>query len=417
MGVNRSKKEENLTDEEVKNQLKEGLVPNDKKNVVQNRDLDLEKAFESLSPEDQAAILAVADQIDLDKVDNIMDFGSEPLVKTYEQCGKFLKDSRGSDADQKVIKDVLDLIQKANKTYEDFNLTIKEPNALQKALLKFFKFANKNRIKKIDQVAITNFNLLEELKASCNLWINNLEKSMDDISESFYSDLENVTLLEKYIIAGRKALPRLEAEVKELQDKASSTGLQQDYVAYENANHSLEMFNAVLSNLDKSRLMYYLSGGELKIIANANMDTRAAIKMQVNNNAALIGQQLRNGIHNENNRQAIEGQKALNVLNEEVMKYVAESVKGTSIDAKKLMYTGIYDLNAAKIAIKTVIDTGNEVRRLAEELLPKMQAENKEINQLIKELQPEVAKVEGNNVNLDTTKNKSLPRTTSGLKF
>ena len=240
---------------------------------------------------------------------------------------------------------------------------------------------------------------------------------MDDISESFYSDLENVTLLEKYIIAGRKALPRLEAEVKELQDKASSTGLQQDYVAYENANHSLEMFNAVLSNLDKSRLMYYLSGGELKIIANANMDTRAAIKMQVNNNAALIGQQLRNGIHNENNRQAIEGQKALNVLNEEVMKYVAESVKGTSIDAKKLMYTGIYDLNAAKVAIKTVIDTGNEVRRLAEELLPKMQAENKEINQLIKELQPEVAKVEGNNVTLDTTKNKSLPRTTSGLKF
>ena len=123
MGVNRSKKEEKLTDEKVKNQLEEGLVPNDKKNVVQNRDLDLEKAFESLSPDDQAAILVVADQIDLDKVDNIMDFGSEPLVKTYEQCGKFLKDSRGSDADQKVIKDVLDLIQKANKTYEDFNLT------------------------------------------------------------------------------------------------------------------------------------------------------------------------------------------------------------------------------------------------------------------------------------------------------
>lgn len=415
MGVNRSNKEKNLTDEEVKNQLETGMLPKND-NVVQ-RNLDVEKAFSSYSPEDQSAIMAVADQIDLEKVDNIMKYGSEPLIKTYNQCGKFLKDNRGSDADQKVIKDVLELIQKANKTYEDFNLTIKEPNAFQKAILKLFKFANKNRIKKIDQVAITNFNLLEELKASCNLWINNLEKSMEDIYDSFYSDLENVTLLEKYIVAGKKALPRLEKEVAELEKKALETGLQQDYVLYDDAKHSLDMFNAVLANLDKSRLMYYLSGGELKIIKNANIDTRASIQMQVNNNAALIGQQLRNGIHNENNRQAIEGQKALNALNEEVMQYVAQSIKETSIDAKKLMYTGIYDLNAAKNAIKTVIDTGNEVKKIAEELLPKMKAENEEINLLIKELQPEINNVENGNTNLKKGSQEVTLKSASEFKF
>lgn len=415
MGVNRSNKEKNLTDEEVKNQLETGMLPKND-NVVQ-RNLDVEKAFSSYSPEDQSAIMAVADQIDLEKVDNIMKYGSEPLIKTYNQCGKFLKDNRGSDADQKVIKDVLELIQKANKTYEDFNLTIKEPNAFQKAILKLFKFANKNRIKKIDQVAITNFNLLEELKASCNLWINNLEKSMEDIYASFYSDLENVTLLEKYIVAGKKALPRLEKEVAELEKKALETGLQQDYVLYDDAKHSLDMFNAVLANLDKSRLMYYLSGGELKIIKNANIDTRASIQMQVNNNAALIGQQLRNGIHNENNRQAIEGQKALNALNEEVMQYVAQSIKETSIDAKKLMYTGIYDLNAAKNAIKTVIDTGNEVKKIAEELLPKMKAENEEINLLIKELQPEINNVENGNTNLKKGSQEVTLKSASEFKF
>lgn len=395
MGVNRSKKEKKLTDKEVKNQLEKGVaLAKSSKDLEKKYELDIDKAlkdFEEKEPGITEQIRAFADTIDLKQIDKIMAFGSEPLIRTYEQSGKFLKESRGSDADQKVIKDVLDIIDKANKSYEEFNLTIKEPNAVHKALLKIFRFLNKNRIKKIDQVAITNYNLLEELRASSSLWLENLEKSMDDIYNSFESDKENVKSLEKYLIAGNIALPRLKKIVEDLGEKAKGSGFEST-AEYEDAKNSLHIFEVTLSNLNKQRLMYYMSGAELRNIRNANIDTRVAIKTQVNNNAALISQLLRNAILNENNREAIDGQKALTVLNEELMQYVAESIKETSIDAKKILYTGNYNLTAIKTALKTVIDTGSEVRKIANELLPKMQAENEEINELIKELQPEVAK-------------------------
>lgn len=404
--------------------LKEGAltVPE----IVEKEGSDIEElnypvAFEKYSDDEKAEILALSEAIDLKKLDNIMDYGSAALVKTFQQCGEFLKDERGSDADQKVIKEVIELTQKANKSYEDFELQIKEPNLLQKVILKIFNAAKKTRKKKIQEAAVTNYKLLIELQDSCESWIELLKKSMGDIYSSFYSDVESVTLLEKYLVAGYKAKPRLEAEVSALEEEAKNTGLQEDMVKYDEAKFSYDTFLVVLSNLERSRVLYHLSCAELSSIRKSNYQTQTGIRTQMNNSMALLGQQLRNAIHDAKNQEVLEGQKAINRLNEEIMIHVANSVKNTALDSTKLMYNGFCDVDAAKKAITTVVDSYNEVGRLAQELLPKMQAETQEISELVEQLKPVISDMnikKNSNSSSSSSKPKQISKSNnSALKF
>ena len=129
--------------------------------------------------------------------------------------------------------------------------------------MKVSSVAKKARTKKIQSAAVNNYKLLIELQNSCKSWIDTLVESMGEIYNSFESDLENVTLLEKYIIAGNKAKSRLEQEVKRLESEANSSGLQEDMAKYEGAKLSYETFIVVLNNLERSRLVYNLSASEL----------------------------------------------------------------------------------------------------------------------------------------------------------
>lgn len=279
--------------------------------------------------------------------------------------------------------------------------------------MKVSSVAKKARTKKIQSAAVNNYKLLIELQNSCKSWIDTLVESMGEIYNSFESDLENVTLLEKYIVAGNKAKPRLEQEVKRLESEANNSGIQEDLSKYEEAKFSYDTFNVVLNNLERSRLVYNLSASELSQIKKSNLQTQVGIRTQMNNSMALLGQQLRNAVHNAKNQEVIEGQKAINRLNDELMVYVSESIKNTSLDSTKLMYNGFCDVEAAKKAVTTVIDSCNQVKRLAEELLPKMEKETDDIKQLVEQLQPTIDKIGEkrgieDNSNLETTK---------GLKF
>ena len=102
--------------------------------------LNYQTALASYTEEEQKEILALADSIDVRKIENVMSYGAVPLKNTFEQCGKFLKNEKGSKADQEVIAQVIELSKKASECYDDFNLVLKEPNLFQKIFLKEFAY-------------------------------------------------------------------------------------------------------------------------------------------------------------------------------------------------------------------------------------------------------------------------------------
>lgn len=350
--------------------------------------INVEAAFNALTPEEQQEVSQLADSIDVTRLDNVMAYGSEVLRKTFEQCGQFLKSESGSTADQEVIKRVVELTKKASDSYDDFELVLQEPNFWEKILLKLSSSKKKTRTQKIQTHAVTNYKLLVELKDSCESWLEMLIAAMGNITSSSMSDSENLELLEKYIIAGKMARARVEAELSQLQENIHNTGLRAQAKQYDELKQGYDIFVLRMNNLEKSRVMYYLSIAQLHLIKQSNINVQVSVRTQSENCITLIGQQLRNAVLNAKNQEVIEGQKALSRLSDELIKDVSHSIGVTAEEAEKLLYFGIYNADAAKEAVKTVITSCESIKHIAEEMLPKMEANITELNDLVEELKP-----------------------------
>lgn len=355
--------------------------------------LNYQAAMASFSPDEQREILELAQKIDVRKIDNVMHYGETALRTTFEQCGEFLKDERGSQADQEVIAQVIRLSKKASESYDDFNLVLKEPGLFQKIFLKLSTGGRSSHTQKVQNSAVTNYKLLLELKNSCASWLDMLVEAMGQITESAMSDVETAGLLEKYIIAGKMAEDRIGEELKAIQAQYQQTGLQKYAQEYDEMKEGYDIFVLKMNNLEKSRVMYQLSLGQLALIKRSNRNVQISIHTQVANSMALMGQQLRNAVLNAKTQEVLEGQRAISRLNDELIKDVSKNVGLTAEETEKLIYAGFYDVNAAKAAVTAVIDSCKAIQKTAEEMLPKMRADVSELNGLIKELEPYVDSV------------------------
>ena len=352
--------------------------------------LNYEAALASYSPEEQKEIVDLAASIDVRRIDNVMHYGGSVLKSTFDQCGALLKEERGSAADQEVIAQVIKLSKKASDSYDDFNLVLKEPNLFQKMLLAITTRGKGSQVQteKVQNSAVTNYQLLLELRSSCEAWLEMLRKAMGQIEESAMSDIETGTLLEKYIIAGKIAEERIGQELATIESQYQQTGLQRYSEEYEEMKDGFSEFTKRLNNLEKSRVMYCLSLGQLRLIKRSNRNVQTSIHTQVDNSMALMGQQLRNAVLNAKNREVLEGQKAISRLNDELIRDVSKSVGLTAEETEKLLYAGFYDVEAAKAAVTAVITSCQQIQKTAEEMLPKMKADTAELNALIEQLEP-----------------------------
>lgn len=352
--------------------------------------LNCEAALASFSPEEQQEIIALSQEIDVRMIDNVMHYGDAALKATFDQCGEFLKDERGSLADQEVIEEVVKLAKKASDSYEDFNLVLKEPGFVQRIFQKLSANSKNAQMQKIQENAASNYQLLIELKNSCESWLTMLKDAMARITESAFSDIDSASLLEKYIIAGKLAAERVGNEMQKIGEQYQKTGIQKYVQDYEEIKEGYDVFTLKLANLEKSRVMYCLSLGQLALIRRSNRNVQMSINTQMANSMALMGQQLRNAVLNAKNREVLEGQKVITRLNDEVIKELSKAVGLTASESEKLVYSGFYNVEAAKTAVTAVIDSCQAIKKTAEEMLPKMKADVSQLDELIKQLEPHV---------------------------
>jgi len=354
--------------------------------------LNWEKAFMSFSDEEQNRMRELAKEINLMDMEKIMNYGHIPLRETFEQCGRFLKDKRGTTADQTVMNQVVVLSKKANQINNDFNFVLKEPNFFQKLFMKivYRGKTSRRRMEKIRECATTNYKLLMELQKSCDIWLNLLREEMENIDTSVESDYETGRNLEQYIIAGKIAQSTMEQELQEVRRNYQETGLQEYKLSYETLKEGYDTFLLNMSNLEKSRIMYQLSITQLGLIRRSNRNVQTVVQTQMDNSMTLMGQQIRNAVLNAEIKEVVEGQKAIKGLNDELMKEISQTVGLTAKETEKMLYTGFYDVKAAKTAVQYVIQSCTEIQRVAEEMFPKIKTETEELNRLMEELQPTI---------------------------
>lgn len=353
--------------------------------------LNYQKAFASFSEAEKQEVMELSNSIDLTKADNVMNYGAAPFIATFEQCGDFLKKERGSSADQAVIKEVIELSKKVSASNEDFNMILKEPNVLQKIFLKAFFGDKKNVSQKIKNSAITAYDLMGQLKESYNSWLERLKDSMEEIGYSAVSDIEAIKLLEKYIIAGKLAEPRLKSELEQAEAEADETGLIS--VEYEKLKEGYDIFFRRMGHLEDARIMYRLSVAELTLTGKSNRNMQEAINTQAQLTTAFISLQIRNAMLNEKVKEVVEGHKAITKLGDELIKEISKKIGRTAEETEKLIYASIYNPEAGKEAVENILKSCEIIRNTETEMLPKIEAARQQNNELIKKLDPIVKSV------------------------
>ena len=354
--------------------VKEDIVP-----------LNYELAFKSYSQEEQQEIIALADSIDVTKIDNVMQYGSQVAQMAFSQAGEFLKRKRGTQADREVINQVIELSKKASQAREDFNLALKEPNLLQKIFLNLTTKSG-SQIEKIQACALTNYDLMSTLYQSYEKWIEMLKNTMDDIDDSGLSDLEVARLLEKYIISGRMAQDRVEKEMESIKEQHEETGLQTYSNQYNELSQGYNIFLKRLSVLEDFLTATKLSLGQLVLTKKGNTDLQTFIYTEKDLSVSTMAQQLRNAVLNAENRQVLDGHKAVKGLNNELIKDVSKACGLTAEETENLFYKSLFDINSAKESIQMVIDSCEKIKKIAEENLPKLKQGHQELDEMLDKL-------------------------------
>ena len=377
-------------------------------------------ALAHFKEEDQKAIIELAGSIDVNQFEKIMSYGSIPLVRIFEQSGKILKEFQGTSADQEVITLVRELAKKANESQEEFNLVLQEPNFFEKTLQKIFIKIKERNDADAKVKAISCYKLLEQLRDSCDSWLQSLTDTRLKIIDSAYSDRDTCYEIEEYIVAGRIAEERIENEMLALKDEYEQTGLTDAKMRYENCKRGLENLKVRLVNLEKSRAANILAITELALQVRTNENVSQAVTSQKENSLAVAAQQLRNALFDMKNREALEGQKSITKLNDELMKKVADGVAVTAEESESILLNGVYTPEAAVVALETVKKGCNAILQARNELMPKIEAEMEKVQKLLDEVDPVVKQIK-ENVNGDgisqALNTPSKSSSTSGLTF
>lgn len=379
--------------------------------------IDYQAALASYTPDEQKEITELAEKIDVSEDQKVMAYGSQPLVSSFEQVKNLLKKEQGSEADQRVMKEVKELSNMVNEKFEDFNMIIKEPGFLEKLYLSFSSERKKQKNKKLHEAAVTIYKLLEQLDLSYDTWLDNLRDSMFQITSLSVSERANTETLEKYIVAGYMASSRMEQlllEKKEQYDK--SGGLVKYEQEYEDLKDGYELFSRVLQRLEESRFTNKLAIGELKLTERNNRKIQESIFTQKKHGMLLLAQQLGIAVLDAKNREVLEASQSVMRLTEELMKKVANNIALTTQESKQLIQIGFYSFSAAKESLDVILKAFEEEKKDNEEFKVKNRAELIEGAKMIEQLEAHINEIKQIDPQLvaSATQTTSKITTTSG---
>jgi len=361
----------------------------------------------------QKEILRIADEIDVTQFEKIMNYGSIPIVRSFESAGRILQQAQGTSAEQEVVKMVTELAKQAKDSY---NLVIEEPNFFQKFIMKI-TMGLKDESKEVKVRAITYYKILEQYIKSCDNWLENLKKVHDQIMLSALEEKQSCYEIEQYLVAGYIAKERIEGEVAVAKQEWEETGLVDTKDRYDMLNGGLDMFQITLFNLEKSRGASGLVIGQLALDKKANENIQMSVLSQKNHSCAIAAKQLRNAYFNAVNREALEGQKAITKLNDELMKKVSQDAKVTAEESELILTNGVYTIEAAIEAAKTVMEGCNSIKKASEERVGKISADLDKLKVLVDELAPYTQSLKKDTEKIDSSKSSSGSSSGSGLVF
>ena len=340
--------------------------------------------FDNLSEQEQAAVLAFVERIDVSNSETVLKYGNAAQMKISQFSDKILADVKTKDTG--AISDMLTELVTELKGFD-------VDEGKRGGFFGLFKKAGSNLAQlkaKFDKVEENVSEIISTLQGHQQQLISDA-MMLDELykqNEQYYHEL---TL---YIIAGEIKLRRLrEEELPPLLAKAQETADPADAQAANDFSQLIERFEKRIHDLKLTRMVSVQMGPQIRLMQTNDNVLAERIQSTIANTIPLWKSQMVISLGMQHAETALNAQKAVTDMTNELLRSNAERLKTGTIETAKEAERGVVDLDTIRVANTALIDTLTEVQKIQREGAQKRAEASIELGRLEKELRDKVLNI------------------------
>ena len=337
-----------------------------------------------LSAEEQKAVDAFAEKIDITNSQQVLQYGAS----SQKKIGDFSEAALGK-VRTKDLGEVGDMITGLVTELKNFDANEEQ----QKGILGFFKKKGleieqlKTRYAKVESNVENIQGMLEGHQVT-------LLKDIAMLDKMYELNMTNFKELSMYILAGKKKLAEVKAgELKAALDKAQANGLPQDAQAARDLSDQCERFEKKLYDLELTRNICIQMGPQIRLIQNNDTMMAEKIQSTIVNTIPLWKNQMVLALGMAHSQRAMEAERAVTDMTNDLLKKNAEALKMGTIETAKESQRGIVDIETLQQTNKSLIETLDELNKIQTEGRAKRAAAEVELGKIEGELKAKMMEI------------------------
>ena len=340
--------------------------------------------FDNLSEQEQAAVLAFVERIDISDSETVLKYGNAAQMKISQFSDKILEDVKTKDTG--AISDMLANLVAELKGFDVdegkkgglFGLFKKAGNSITQLKARYDKVEEN-----VTEIIASLQNHQKQLISDC--------KMLDGLYEQNEQYYHELTL---YIIAGEIKLRRLrEEELPPLLAKAQETADPADAQAANDFAQLIERFEKRIHDLKLTRMVSVQMGPQIRLMQQNDNVLAERIQSTIVNTIPLWKSQMVIALGMQHAETALKAQKAVTDMTNELLRSNAERLKVGTIETAKEAERGVIDIETIRVANTALIDTLTEVQKIQREGAQKRAEASIELGRLEKELRDKVLEI------------------------
>ncbi len=323
--------------------------------VVEEKEVIVEEPV--LTPEEQAAVTAFANQIDLTNSNMILQYGAGTQKKMADFSENALDKVRSKD-----LGEVGALLTDVVAELKDFDVDEEE-----KGFLSFFKKST-NKLEKMKMQyakAETNINQITTVLESHQV---QLMKDISVLDKMYELNLTYFKELSMYILAGKQKLEEVRnGELQAMIQKAQVSGLPEDAQAAKDLESMCTRFEKKIHDLELTRTISMQTAPQIRLVQNNDTMMVEKIQSTIVNTIPLWKSQMVIALGVEHSTQAAEAQREVTDMTNVLLKKNAEKLKLATVETARESERGVVEIETLKATNQALIETFDEVMKIQEE--------------------------------------------------
>lgn len=309
-----------------------------------------------LSEKEKKMVEQFASEIDIENVDQIVNYGLKAQTNISEFSAAVLKKVKTHDLGEvgNSLKELTVALDATTKPEKKGILGIFQKAKRGIGTIRANYARAESNVDRIEKDLVKHRDILGQDIS--------MYQQMYELNMQYYKELT------MYIIAGKKALDQAQnTKLKQLKENAEKSDKQEDAQVYRDYEDLCHRFEKKLSDLELTRVISIQSAPQVRMLQNNDRELLDKLQSSLANTIPLWRNQLVLSLGIEHTSRALAAQGALSEKTNELLRKNSETLKMTTVETAKQSEKSIVDIDTLKQCNRDLIASINEVVKIHEQ--------------------------------------------------